>query len=125
MSLSGQDLPPSGRKTEEYPLIVVRTHSCNYQREPLALEKGPAHIKIGYRTSLLAHPEVDPETRTLSADARIFLENGVLAAVRRTDFRMCIVWGVGDCSYVERDGNINPSASTPSLGMRIVTRPQS
>ena len=104
----------------KYPHIIVRTHACNYQREALQLELGEPHVHIGHRTSSLTHPGVDSVTRGLSQDARAFLTDGVLRAVRRLGFRTCIVWGPGDCTYAEADGVLKPSTGLPRPGTRIV-----
>jgi hypothetical protein len=102
-----------------YPRLVIRIYSAIYSRVPIDLKCAqPAEAKIASSRASLCHPGVDPETSALDPDARKFLADAVLTAVRRTGFRMCLVFGAQDALFIEKDGSMNPSNDPPSGGLQ-------
>jgi hypothetical protein len=102
-----------------YPRLVIRIYSAVYSRVPIDLKCAqPAEAKIASSRASLCHPGIDPETGALDTDARQFLADAVLAAVRRTGFRMCLVFGEQDALFIEKDGSMNPSNDPPSGGLQ-------
>lgn len=100
-----------------YPHLVVRIYSGVYQREEIDIHAGPADARIGYRSSYLHHPHPFTEAGGLNPDCRDLLVAATIEAVRRTGFRMCLVWGPEDCTYCEKDGRAIDSGSPPSGGL--------
>jgi|GEM_PF-2010544 len=110
---------PLDNPAGKYPYLVVRIMSSVYQRESIEIREGEPSVHIGYRSSYVQYPTPVTTDGLISADCRTLLLNGVLEAVRRTGFRMSVVWQPGLCSYVERDGTINESEQTPSGGIAL------
>ena len=102
-----------------YPFIVVRLMSTVYQPEKVEVSHGEASSGVGFKTSFLRHPSPFKSDGQISDEARDLLLAAVLAAVRKTGFRMCVVWGPAWCSFVEADGSIKSSFDPPSGGVRL------
>jgi hypothetical protein len=77
---------------------------------------GEPHVEIGFRGSEVRHPEPFTDTGEISAGCRELLVRGVLAAVQKGRFRMCLVWSRGACTFCERDGVTLDSNEPPSGG---------
>jgi hypothetical protein len=102
-----------------YPRLVIRIYSAVYSRVPIDLKCAqPAEAKIASSRATLCHPGIDPKTGTLDPAARQFLADAVLTAVRRTGFRMCLVFGEQDALFIEKDGSMSPSNEPPSGGLQ-------
>lgn len=99
-----------------YPYLVVRLMATVYQRERLDVRVGEPAARVGYRSSFVSHPEPFEEGKRIGAACRQLLKESVLDAVRRTRFRMCIVWGADECTFVEPDGSFVESDDPPSGG---------
>lgn len=100
-----------------YPHLVVRIYSAVYQREDIAIREGPPQVHIGYRSSSVQCPEPFMPDGQLSPSCRDLLIAGVVEAVPRLRFRMCLVWGPKQSTYVELDGTTFDSAGAPSGGL--------
>ena len=88
-----------------------------YQAEKIRVQWGPASALIAPHKSLLQHPEPVKPDGQINDEAKAMLIEAVLAAVRRTRFRMCLVWGPAWCSFIEPDGSIKNSFEPPSGGL--------
>ncbi len=104
-----------------YPFIVVRLMSAVYQAEKVKVSHGKASAGVGVKNSFLRHPSPFKSDGQISNDARDLLLAEVLSAVRKTRFRMCVVWGPAWCSFVEADGSIKSSFDPPSGGFPLPT----
>jgi len=102
-----------------YPYLVIRFMAAVYQRENLQVRIGVPEFHIGYRSSFVQYPAPYAEDGSISPACRAFLLDGVLDAVRRLKFRMCVVWKKGTCTFVERDGQIKDSDDPPSGGVPL------
>lgn len=102
-----------------YPYIVIRLMCAVYQRENLQVRVGAPDFHIGHRSSFVQHPSPYAEDGSIGPACRTFLLDGVLEAVRRLRFRMCVVWKEGVCTYVERDGQFKDSKEVPSGGFPL------
>ena len=117
----GQPVRPVGPTADDgrvgYPFLVIRLMGAVYQAEKIRVRKGPASVSIGVRKSLLQHSEPVKPDGQINDEAKALLIEAVLAAVRRTGFRMCLVWGPAWCSFIEPDGSIKNSFEPPSGGL--------
>ena len=102
-----------------YPFIVVQLMSTVYQAEKVEVSHGEASAGVGFKTSFVRHPSPFKSDGQISDEARDLLLAEVLAAVRKTGFRMCVVWGPAWCSFVEADGSIKGSFAPPSGGFLL------
>lgn len=102
-----------------YPFIVVRLAGGVYQAEKVEVRRGALAVKVGHRKSFLCHPAPLRPDHQLCDEAKTLLLNEVLVAVRRTGFRMCVVWGPAWCTFVEPDGALNNSFDPPSGGFPL------
>lgn len=93
--------------------------SAVYQAEKIRVREGPISVTIGASKCLLQHPEPRKPDGQLSDEAKALLVEEVLAAVRRTGFRMCLVWGPSWCSFVEPNGSIKNSFDPPTGGISM------
>lgn len=100
-----------------YPYLVVRIYTTVYQREDIAIREGATAVHIGYRSTYVHHPKAYTDDGMLHPSCRERLIAAVLEAVRRTGFRMCIVWGPNACTYCEKDGAAKDSRTVPSGGL--------
>lgn len=103
----------------KYPYLVVRIMAAVYQHERIAVREGEPSVAISPQKTYVQYPEPITDDGRLSDDCRTLLLNAVKEAVMRTKFRMSVVWGEGDASYVEPDGSIQQSSSTPSGGVQL------
>ncbi len=110
---------PTPDGVDIYPFIVVRLMSTVYQAERVKVSRGKPSAGVGYKNSFLRHPSPFKRDRQISKGARDLLVAGVLAAVRKTGHRMCVVWGPAWCSFVEADGSVTNSFDPPSGGFPI------
>lgn len=104
------------RSPRHYPYLVVRFMNAVYQREEIAIHKGPANMRVGFRDSFVHHPEPFDSDGSISPDCKRLMVAGTLEAIRRTGFRMCLVWTAHSCTFVEKDGSANDSDGPPSGG---------
>lgn len=118
-SLTNKPPEPLENPKGKYPHVVVRLMCAVYQRESIDICQGVPSVLIGTRRSYVQHPAPYTEDGRLSDGCRKLLLDGVLEAVVRTAHRMCVVWAPGECSYVERDGQINDSNDAPSGGVGL------
>ncbi len=93
--------------------------SAVYQPEKVEVSHGEASAGVGFKTSFLRHLSPFKSDGQISDEARDLLLAEVLAAVRKTRFRMCVVWGPAWCSFVEADGSIKSSFDPPSGGVHL------
>ena len=114
--LISAEVPTWSDLKRSFPYVVVRLMGAVYQKEEISVDKGPEMARIGFRDSFVHHPTPFAEDGALSQGCKTLLKIATLEAVRRTGFRMCIVWGKDDCSFVERDGSIKESVEPPSGG---------
>lgn len=105
--------------TGDYPILVIRLMHGVYQGEKVRVRRGPPSVSLKVSKSLLQHPKAFKANGQISQEARDLLVKAVLAAVRQTGFRICIVWGPAWCSFVEPDGSIKRSFEPPSGGFRL------
>lgn len=101
---------------QQYPYLVVRMMAAVYQREQIEIRIGEPLVQVGYRSSFVSHPTPFDTANHVSAACRQLLIDGVLEAVQRTRFRMCIVWAAEECTFVERDGSVLERDAPPSGG---------
>ena len=100
----------------KYPHIVVRIMGAVYQRENIDIGLGEPMVQIAFRKSFLRHPNPFNYDGSISEQARQILITAVIAAVNRTRFRMCLIWGPNNCTFCEKDGS-KESSDTPSGGL--------
>lgn len=100
-----------------FPYLVVCFMPAVFQREEIAIHKGPAKMRVGFRDSFVHHPEPFKPDGSMSADCKRLMIVGTLEAIQRTGFRMCLVWTANSCTYVEKDGSANDSDAPPSGGV--------
>jgi len=93
--------------------------SAVYQAEKIEVSHGKACAAVRFKMSFLRHPSPFKSDGQISDEARDLLLAEVLAAVRKTRFRMCVVWGPAWCSFVEADGSIRSSFEPPSGGFPL------
>ncbi|MBA3033570.1 MAG: hypothetical protein KKF85_06125 [Gammaproteobacteria bacterium] len=105
-----------------YPHLVVRIMSAVYQRESIEVREGEPSVHVGHRNAYVQHPVPFTADGSISEGCRKLLLGGVLKAVIRTGHRMCVVWQLGVCSYVECDGRIDKSRDAPSGGVSLPTK---
>ena len=110
---------PAEAPPEIYPYLVVRIYSAVYQRERIEIIQGEAAVEIRAKGTFVRHPQPFNSQGELSDGCRRLLLDGVLEAVQRTHFRMCVVWNSSSCSFVERDGIITESSDPPSGGINL------
>jgi len=103
----------------KYPYLVIRFMSGVYQRESIEVRVGESAFHLGVNTTYVQHPVPYASDGSISEGCRKLLLEEVLAAVIRTRYRMCVVWQLGVCSYVESDGTINESNDPPSGGVAL------
>lgn len=108
--------PSADDGSGDYPFIVIRLMSSLYQAEKIRVRQGRASVRLGVGKSILQLPDPFKSDGQISDEAKDLLINAVLAAVKRTGLRMCLVWGPAWCSFVELDGAINNSFEPPSGG---------
>lgn len=116
---SNHDAEPIDSAKGSYPYIVIRFIAAVYQRENLQVRVGAPEVHIGHRTSFIQYHEPYAEDGAISPSCRAFLLDGVLDAVRRLKFRMCVVWKKGSCTFVEPDGQFRDSDDPPSGGILL------
>ena len=104
-------------KPDAYPYLIVRIYSAVYQREEIDIRIGPSDVQIGFRSSYVQHPQPLDEDHQPTSACRELLVSGVLEAVQRLNFRMCLVWGPNDCTYCEKGGSAKSSHTVPSGGL--------
>jgi len=113
-----EELFPSTLKPGQrsYPYIVIHLMPAVYQREEISIACGAPSVHIGHRDTFVHHPTPFSEDG-ISQGCRDLLIQGVHEAVRRTRFRMCLVWAPDWCTFIERDGSANESNDPPSGGI--------
>ena len=110
---------PGTPQPVRYPHLVVRIYSAVYQREELQVLTGAEPCaRIGFRTSFVRHPQPFLPDGSIGPDCRELLVHAVQGAVRRTGFRMCLVWSADRCTFVEKD-EIRDSDEPPSGGLDL------
>ncbi len=107
---------PPGPATRRYPYLVVHLMPTVYQREEIAVHRGDARVHIGHRDTFVHHPEPFAADGSITVECRQLMIAVTLDAVRRSRFRMCVVWSATDCTFVERDGSTKESDDPPSGG---------
>ena len=102
---------------KRYPYLVVRLMAAVYQREEIAIQNGEPMAHVGFRDSYVHHPTPFAEDGAVSQGCRDLLMAATLEAVRRTGYRMCLVWAANETTYIERDGSVNADSEAPSGGL--------
>lgn len=105
--------PMKGR----YPYLVVQVMHAMYQREEITIHQGEARAHIGFRDTFVHHPNPFNTDGAINSTCKAVLIDATIEAVRRTGFRMCLVWSAGHCTFVERDGSTRETADPPSGGL--------
>lgn len=103
----------------KYPYLVVRLMATVYQRYQITINRGEPLVKISHDKNFVRHPEPITDDGAITPDCRTFILNAVLEVVKRGPFRMAVVWGEKEVSYVERDGSIEESTVRPSGGIPL------
>lgn len=99
-----------------YPILVTRMFPSVYVRGRIELRVGAGECWVARQASRCHHPTpIDPDG-TVSAACRDFLIDVIQAEVRRTRFRMCLVWAANRCTYVEANSVVD-SDEPPSGGI--------
>ena len=94
--------------------------SAVYKRVEVEVRQGDPHAAIDYRgDSFVQHPQPFAEGGVLSDGCQVLLLQGVLEAVQRSRFRMCVVWSARSSTYVEIDGSIKDFEGEPPSGIYI------
>ena len=97
-----------------YPYLVVHLMSAIYQREGIAVRSGEPAAHIGHQDCFVHHPVPFSKDGSISQGCKEVLVAAGLDAVRRAQFRMCIVWAADSCTFLERDGSFLERAEPPS-----------
>ena len=100
-----------------YPYLVVHLMSAMYQREKISVRSGAPKAHIGHRDCYVHHASPFAEDGSMSQGCKEVLVAAVLESVRRTRFRMCLVWGADSCTFLERDGSFRVGSEPPSGGL--------
>lgn len=106
-------------ESNKYPYLVVRIMPAVYQRERIDVRIGEPSVAISPNRTYVQHPEPITDDGSMSVGCRTLLLNAIKEAVNRTKFRMSVIWGEGDVSYVEHDGSIKASTVIPSGGIQL------
>ena len=122
LPFSGIPTEPLDKPTSEYPYLVVRFMPAVYQRERIDIRRGEAAVHIGPGSCFLRHPDPFDGEGAIRESCRALLLEGVMAAVLRTQLRMCVVWAADKASYVERDRPIKELNSIPSGGFMLPSK---
>lgn len=99
-----------------FPYVVIRLIATVYQRETLTVDQGPARAVIKRRGSRLSHPGISDDGRTITQAAKSYFEAALVRQVRRTNHRVCVVWGPDECTYVEPNGDTERKSEPPVGG---------
>jgi len=102
--------------SSSYPYLVVHLMAGVYQREEIAVRSGEPAAHIGHHDSFVHHTVPFSNDGSISQGCKEVLVATGLDAVRRTRFRMCIVWSANSCTFLERDGSVRESAEPLSGG---------
>jgi hypothetical protein len=103
-----------------YPYVVIRFMSAVYKRVEVEVRQGDPLAAIDYREdSFVQHPQPFAEGGVISDGCQVLLLQGVLEAVQRSRFRMCVVWTARSSTYVEIDGSIKDFEGEPPSGIFI------
>src|SRR3712207_4987136 len=97
-----------------YPYVVIRWVAAVYGRRPVSFAS-PLPGAEGYFLS----PGYLDSAGMITEEGRTELERLVLADVKDTRLRMCVVYGPKDCVFIEPDGSLKTSESPPSGGVRM------
>lgn len=116
LQLPWEQDPPAATVKRRYPYLVVHLMPTVYQREEIGIHRGDARMHVGHNDTFVHHPEPFAPDGSISDDCKRLMIAGTLEAIRRTGFRMCLVWTANSCTYVERDGSANESSEPPSGG---------
>jgi len=103
----------------KYPYLVIRLMATVYQRHQITVYRGEALAKISHDKNFVRHPEPITDDGAITHDCRTLILDAVFEAVTRTKFRMAVVWGEKEVSFVEPDGSINESTEPPSGGVPL------
>ena len=103
----------------KYPYLIIRLMPAVYQRHQITVYRGEPLVKISHDKNFVRHPEPITDDGAITPDCRTFILNAILEVVKRGPFRMAVVWGQKEVSYVERDGSINESTEPPSGGVPL------
>ena len=108
---------PARAATRRYPYLVVHLMPAVYQREEIAVHRGELRVHIGHRDTFVHHPAPFAADGSIAPGCKKVFIDATLEAVRRTRFRMCVVWSATHCTFVERDGSTKESDDPPSGGL--------
>lgn len=110
---------PEKRVDAAYPHLIVRIYSAVYQREFIEIRKGPPEAYIGRKKSYVQHP-APYFNGSISEECKDLLLQTTAEAVERLKFRMCIVWAVDSCTFVEPGHQFDHSSEPPSGGINNI-----
>ncbi len=103
----------------KYPYLIIRLMPAVYQRHQITVYRGEPLVTIGHGRNFVQHPEPITDEGVITPGCRTLILNAVLEVVKRGPFRMAVVWGEKEASYVERDGSIEESTVRPSGGIPL------
>ncbi len=103
----------------KYPYLIIRLMPAVYQRHQITVYRGEPSVEISHDKNFVRHPEPITDDGAITPDCRTLILNAVLEVVKRGPFRMAVVWGEKEVSFVERDGSINESTEPPSGGVPL------
>jgi hypothetical protein len=106
-------------ETGKYPYLIIRLMATVYQRHQITVYRGEPFVEISHSKNLVQHPEPITEDGVITSGCRTLILNAVLEAVKSTGFRMAVIWGEKEVSYVEKDGSIEASTVRPSGGVPL------
>jgi len=90
-----------------------------YGRKEIIFSVGENKYQMNERTLEVSHPNPFASSGNLNPSCRLLLLEGTLEAVKRTGYRMCVVWGHNSATYLESDGRIAESNEPPSGGLVV------
>ena len=102
----------------KYPYLVVRLKHGWYQRHQISIYYGEPSVTISHDKNFVQYPELIPDGGVIPHGCRTLILNAVFNVIVKTKFRfrMAVVWGEKEVSYVEQDGSIDESTVRPSGG---------
>ena len=102
-----------------YPYLVVQIMASVYQRHYIRVYQGEASVEISHYRNFVRYSEPVTDNGTITPAYRTYLLDAVLHAVQSTRFRMAVVWGEIEASYVEPDGSIEEFIEPPTGGVSL------
>ncbi len=101
----------------EYPYLIVRLTPGFYARAQIVFVPDTT-VKPARKALTLEFPQPFVEGRLTDRCKEVLIEV-VKHEVRRTQYRMCIVFGEADCIFVEPDGATRFSDEPPTFEIQL------